>query len=143
MGDMWRLADRLREFRGDAHIAAWIGAGFDATEIGLLTELYWGLPMRTYVRTRAWTDDDLDAAEARLEARGLGRRRRVHCRAVAPAREQVEVETDELCRPIVEALGDDFDELVGILDSWSERIKAEGGYPSFGPHELANAAASA
>jgi hypothetical protein len=46
-------------------------AGFDATEIGLLTELYWGLPLRTYIRTRAWSDEDLDAAEARLVARGL------------------------------------------------------------------------
>ena len=46
-------------------------AGFDATEIGLLTELYWGLPMRTYVRSRAWSNDDLDAAEARLRDRGL------------------------------------------------------------------------
>ena len=53
IGDMWRLADRLREFRGDAHIAAWTSAGFDATEIGLLTELYWGLPLRSYSRTRA------------------------------------------------------------------------------------------
>ena len=67
MGDLFRLGDRLREFRGDSHIAAWVGAGFDATEIGLLTELYWGMPSRTYVRTRAWSDEDLDAAEARLE----------------------------------------------------------------------------
>ena len=71
MGDMWRLADCLREFRGDAHTAAWTSAGFDATEIGLLTELYWGLPLRTYVRTRAWSDEQLDAAEDRLVERGL------------------------------------------------------------------------
>src|SRR4029077_8493598 len=44
IGDVWRLADRLREYRGDAHTAAWTAAGFDAAEIGLLTELYWGLP---------------------------------------------------------------------------------------------------
>ena len=51
----------LREYRGDAHTAAWTSAGLDATEVGLLTELYWGLPMRTYIRTRAWSDDQLDA----------------------------------------------------------------------------------
>ena len=72
MGDMWRLADQLREYRGDAHTAAWTSAGLDATEVGLLTELYWGLPMRTYVRTRAWSDEQLDvAAEDRLSERGL------------------------------------------------------------------------
>ena len=71
LGDLFRLGDRLREYRGDSHIAAWVAAGFDAAEIGLLTELYWGMPSRTYVRTRAWSDADLDAAEARLEAAGL------------------------------------------------------------------------
>ena len=48
---VWRLGDRLREYRGDSHTMAWGVAGFDATEIGLLTELYWGLPMRSYRRT--------------------------------------------------------------------------------------------
>src|ERR1019366_3288230 len=42
LGDMWRLADMLREYRGDAHTAAWISSGFKAPEIGLLSELYWG-----------------------------------------------------------------------------------------------------
>ena len=136
IGEAWRLADLLREFRGDAHIAAWIAAGFDATEIGLLTELYWGLPMRTYIRTRAWTDEDMDAAEERLLRRGLvsdgqltdeGRR----------AREEVEVSTDLQCAPIIESLGQDLDELTGILEPWGKVIRDAGGYPSSGPHELA------
>jgi hypothetical protein len=136
LGDMWRLADRLREFRGDAHVAAWTSAGFDATEIGLLTELYWGLPMRTYIRTRAWSESDMDEAESRLEARGL-----VADGAFTPdgraAREHVEVVTDRLCRPIIEGLGDDFDELVTIVGAWSASVKAAGGYPGSGPHDLA------
>ncbi len=68
---MWRMGDQLREYRGDSHTMAWGAAGFDATEIGLLTELYWGLAMRTYTRTRAWSDADFDAAEDRLRSRGL------------------------------------------------------------------------
>ena len=71
LGAMWRLGDMLREFRGDSHTAAWICAGLDATEIGLLSELYWGLPMRSYSRTRAWTDAQFDAAHERLKSRGL------------------------------------------------------------------------
>ena len=47
LGAAWRFADRLREYRGDAHTAAWTAAGFDAVEVGLLTELYWGLPLKT------------------------------------------------------------------------------------------------
>ena len=78
MGDMWRLGDRLREFRGDAHIVAWSSAGFDATEIGLLSELYWGLPMRSYARTRAWSDEDFDARGGSPHRTWAGRRRRVY-----------------------------------------------------------------
>jgi hypothetical protein len=140
VGDAWRLADRLREFRGDAHTAAWTSAGFDATEIGLLSELYWGLPTRSYVRTRAWSDADLDAAEERLGAEGLmaggmltdaGRVRR----------EAVEEATDAQCAPIVAALGDELPELVSILHGWGAAIRAAGGYPASGPHDLAAHAA--
>ena len=140
IGDMWRLGDQLREYRGDVHVAAWTSAGFDATEIGLLTELYWGLPLRTYVRSRAWSDAELDAAELRLTERGLvaGGAFTVDGRA---AREDVERTTDRQCRPIVEALGDDFDELVTILRGWSTSVIAAGGYPAAGPHDLAGAAA--
>lgn len=136
LADAWRLADQLREYRGDVHVNVWTLAGLDATEIGLLTELYWGLPLRTYVRSRAWSDEQLDAAEERLVARGL-----VTGGAFTDAgraeREAVEAATDDGCRPIVAALGDDLEELVGLLRTWSERVQAAGGYPAAGPHELA------
>jgi hypothetical protein len=138
MGDMWRLADMLREYRGDAHTAAWTSAGLDATEVGLLTELYWGLPMRTYVRTRAWSAEQLDAAERRLSDRGL-----VAGGALTEAgwtlRESVEVATDAQCEPALVGLGDDFDELMGVLVQWGQAIRDAGGYPPQGPHDLAPA----
>jgi hypothetical protein len=140
IGDMWRLGDQLREYRGDVHIAAWTSAGFDATEIGLLTELYWGLPLRTYVRSRAWSDAELDAAEVRLTGRGLVADGAFTVAGRA-AREDVERATDRQCRPIVDALGDDLDELVAILRGWSTSVIAAGGYPAAGPHDLAGAAA--
>ena len=141
LADAWRLSDMLREYRGDAHVSAWTAAGFDATEIGLLTEPYWGLPLRTYVRTRAWTDAQLDAAEARLVERGLLRDGGLTPEGRAE-REEVEVATDRQCRPIVEALGDDLDELLGILVPWGEAIRSAGGYPAAGPHDLADAVRS-
>jgi hypothetical protein len=137
IGDMWRLGDRLREFRGDSHIASWVSAGFDATEIGLLTELYWGLPLRTYVRSRAWSDEDLDAGEVRLNERGLVTGGALTDEGRA-AREAVETSTDRACHPIVKNLGDDLDELVGILRAWSGAIQDAGGYPARGPHDLAH-----
>lgn len=137
MGDAWRLADCLREYRGDCHTAAWTSAGFDATEIGLLSELSWGLPMRSYSRTRAWSEADFDAAEARLTARGLVADGTMTPQGVAE-REAVEAVTDRACNPIVDALGDDgVDELVARLLPWGEAIRAAGGYPASGPHDLA------
>jgi hypothetical protein len=139
LGTAWRLADRLREYRGDSHIAAWTSAGFDATEIGLLTEAYWGLPLRTYIRTRAWTNEQLDAAEERLASRGLVKDAAMTARGRSE-REAVEEATDRACRRIVDNLGDDFDELVSVLRGWSKAVQAAGGYPASGPHELARLA---
>lgn len=140
LADAWRLADLLREYRGDAHTAAWTSAGFDATEIGLLSELYWGLPMRTYVRSRAWSSADLDAAEARLAARGLVADG-AFTDAGRAAREAVEVATDAQCRPIVDALGEDgVRELVDLLAPWGAAIRGAAGYPASGPHDLAGMA---
>jgi hypothetical protein len=136
LGRVWRLADRLREYRGDSHTAAWTTAGFDATEIGLLSELYWGLPLRTYIRTRAWTNDQLDAAESRLTERGLVADG-AFTEAGQAAREAVEQATDRHCRPIVEALGDAVDELAAVLRQWGKAIRAGGGYLSAGPDDLA------
>jgi hypothetical protein len=138
LADAWRRADMLREYRGDSHTSAWTATGFDAAEIGLLTELYWGLPLRTYIRTRAWSAEDLDAAEARLAERGMVADGRF-TDAGRGEREAVERATDRQCRPIIEALGDDLDELLGILRPWGAAIRDEHGYPASGPHDLAGA----
>ena len=54
----------LREYRGDVHTAAWTSVGLDATEIGLLSELYWGLPAGAYRAHPPWTDPQFDQAES-------------------------------------------------------------------------------
>ena len=136
LGDMWRLADMLREYRGDAHTAAWISSGFKAPEIGLLSELYWGLPLRSYVRTRAWSAAHLAVAEAHLREHALiddggltdfGR----------TVRENIEVATDRQCTVMVRTVGDDFDELLALLTPWGEAIRDAAGYPPEGPQNLA------
>ena len=138
LGAMWRRGDMLREYRGDSHTAAWISAGFDATEIGLISELYWGLPMRSYSRTRGWTETQFDAAQARLAARGLVTDSGFTA-AGRTAREQVEIATDAQMRPVIEAIGDDIDELCSLLEPWGAAVRAAKGYLSSGPHDLAEA----
>ncbi len=135
----WHFGDMLREYRGDAHTAAWISAGFDATEIGLMTELFWGLPLKSYSRTRGWSEDDYRAAIDRLTSRGLiidG----AFTTAGREARENVERATDAQMIGALAAMGDDLDRLLGVLTPWSQAVQTHKGYPASGPHELAEAA---
>ncbi len=74
-----------------------------------LTELYWGIPPRSYLPTRGWTPADVDAAYARLRARGL-----------------VDGET---LTPAGRDLGERAEELFALLAPWAEAIVAGGGYP--------------
>jgi len=136
LGAAWRFADRLREYRGDAHTAAWTSAGFDAVEIGLLTELYWGLPLKTYIRSRAWSGAELDDGLRRLECRGL-LRDGSFTELGREEREAVELNTDRQCRPVIESLGDDFDEVISLLAPIGNAIRAQRGYPASGPHDMA------
>jgi hypothetical protein len=104
-----------------------------------MTELFWGLPLKSYSRTRAWSEDDYTAAIDRLESRGLiaegaftdkGRQ----------LREQVEINTDEQMRQVISAIGENFDLLIAMLEPWSQFVRNFKGYPGSGPHELAEAA---
>lgn len=139
LGAVWHYGDMLREFRGDCHTAAWIAAGLDATEIGLLTELFWGLPLKSYSRTRGWSEDDYAAAIERLESRDLIRDG-AFTSTGRDLREEVEVATDRQMTTAIRALGDDADRVIARLSTWSDAVRAAKGYPASGPHELAEAA---
>lgn len=137
VGAIWRLGDMLREYRGDSHTAAWISAGFSACEIGILSELYWGLPIKSYSKSRGWTDMDYNDAISRLERDGLLKDNAL-TDAGHQARDSVEDATDIQCQPIVEALGDDITDLISILRPWCVQIRDAKGYPAAGPHDLAD-----
>jgi len=132
---LFHLGDMLREFRGDAHVCAWSAAGVDAVEIGLLTELYMGLPLRTYIRTRGWSDGELDDAAARLRARGWFDAAETLTETGRAEREAMERSTDRSMTPAIEALGDDVDELVTLMKPWGDAMRAAGGYVG-GPVDL-------
>ena len=139
LGAVWRYGDLLREYRGDSHTAAWISQGVDATEIGLLSELYWGLPMRSYSRTRAWSDEQFEAAHQRLRSRGLVDQVGFTT-AGRELREAIEAHTDQQMVTSMRALGSGLDELLALLTPWGEAIRDSFGYPASGPHDLADLA---
>jgi hypothetical protein len=130
-GAMWRAADAVREHRGDSHIAAWLAAGLDPVEAGLMTELYYGMPHKRYHRGRGWTEPQLDAGVARLRSRQL-------VTGDPPAltdlgrelREGIEIATDIQQRPLLDAIGDDFDELLEIIERWATAIVTAAGFPT-------------
>lgn len=136
-GTVWRRGDLLREYRGDSHTIAWVGAGLTPIELGLLTELFWGLPLRTYSRTRGWSDAQFDAADAALQARGLITSDGEFTAEGRALREDIERATDTQMRPVMAALGDDADELIDLLAGWGRKIRAAKGYLASGPHDLA------
>jgi hypothetical protein len=128
LGDLWRAADLVREHRGDSHIAAWTSHGLDAVEAQLLQELWWQRPMGPYTKTRGWTDDEIEAGKQRLRARGLisGDELTIDGEVL---RGGVEDATDRQEARIVDALGDDADELFALLEPWAVAIVEAKGYP--------------
>lgn len=130
VGAMWRHGERLREFRGDAFVAAWSTRGLTGIQIQLLTEVLAGFPRFSYTGARGWSEEEMNQAEADLTEMGYladgkateeGRR----------IREEIEQVTDRACAPMIDAIGDDFIELVTLLKTWSEQvIEAEGHAPA-------------
>lgn len=131
-GDLWRAADLVREHRGDGHIAAWLAEGLTAPEIMLLTELWWGIPPRSYAITRGWTDAEYDAAQDRIEAAGWVESGVDGGALTAEGRDlrrRIETATDAQELAVITALGADADELVALLEPMAADIVANQGYP--------------
>lgn len=128
LGDLWRAADIVREHRGDSHTAAWVTAGIGAVEITLLTELWWRIPQRSYVATRGWNEEEVDAGLESLRSRGLIDEDSFTAEGES-LRSSIEAATDRQERAAVEALGDDADELFTLLEPWAKAVVASGGYP--------------
>ena len=128
MGAFWRAADIVREHRGDSHIAAWINMDLDACEIGLLTDPWRGQPLKSWVRSRGWTEEELDAACDRLRSRGFLAGDELTA-AGRKLREDIEDATDVQEARMVAALGDDADRFFTLLDGWCDQVVAQQGYP--------------
>jgi hypothetical protein len=126
---LWRMADAVREYRGDSHTLTWVGAGLGPVEIGMLSDLYWRTPLRGHTGGRGWTAEQMDEAVDRLQQRGL-----VAGDALTPAgfelRDGIEAATDAHMAPAIVALGDDLDELATILTPWGDRLRESGAYLS-------------
>ncbi len=124
---LWRVADTLREYRGDSHTIAWVGAGLDPIETGLMGDLYWGLALGAHTGGRGWTADELAAGADRLRSRGL-----VAGEELTPAgrelRAAIEAHTDDQVAAALAVLGDDLDDVERVLGPWGDQVREAGGY---------------
>ena len=120
VGQLWRGTELFREHRGDSHVAACVAAGLDAVEMNVLTELFVGLPFGSYSATRGWDEATLQDAATRLSERGLTEGQ-VLSDAGRVFRADVETRTDALQQSIIDAIGDDLDDLVTATTEWSQR----------------------
>ena len=125
---LWRACEQLREHRGDGHVAVCVANGLDPVQMNVLTEVWLGMPLGSYSGTRGWSEERIAQAVDDLGGRGLmagdrltddGRR----------FRDRLETTTDDLERPVVDALGSDLDVVVERLDAWSARCVEAGQFP--------------
>ena len=104
---LWHAQTLLREFRGDIHIAAMTAEGIDGCE-ALVTHAATGDITRAILQgSRAWSDDQWDAAVESLRAKGHLDADGAFTEQGPPSRQRVEDQTDAGALVAYAVLGDD------------------------------------
>lgn len=93
---LWHAISLLREFRGDGHIAALVSAGIGPCEALHLHGTTGEFPVDLLKLTRAWPDDEWDAALAKLVETGLMTADGGLTETGSALRQRVEDTTDQL-----------------------------------------------
>ncbi len=94
---LWQLVAVLREWRGDAHVAALAAAGVSPIEC-LITHAATGeVPKGALLASRGWTDQEWDAGVARLVERGWCTPDGAHTPEGTSVRAEIEETTNDLC----------------------------------------------
>lgn len=100
----WLALNCIREWRGDTHFAVLAAEDISGTQAGLLHNAYLNYPKDWIPRSRGAGDDDIAAAYAALESRGLASGGSVNA-AGLDLRERIEQRTDQLCERAWRLLG--------------------------------------
>jgi hypothetical protein len=130
LGRLWQAATTLREHRGDGHNAALLAAGVDGCEALVLR---CGLDLRRedLQPVRGWTDEQWEAALARLVARGLAGQDGEQTETGLQVHRAVEEATDRAAARPWARLGEErAAELEGVLAPLARACGAVIPYPS-------------
>jgi hypothetical protein len=129
LGDLWRASDMIRERRGGSHLNAWTAAGLNSVEIQLLTER-WRTTTNAGTTTAdqmGYSDDEIAGALGALLDRGLVDGEGALTVEGREYREDIERATDLQEADVVEALGEDVDELFELMAPWARAVVAAAG----------------
>jgi hypothetical protein len=102
---LWHATTLLREHRGDGHVAALTAAGLDGCEAHVSLAALGSVPREVLQQNRKWSDEEWEAAAARLQARGWLNRDGTATQAGIAGRAALEATTDELAAEPWQALG--------------------------------------
>ncbi|HEY3097124.1 MAG TPA: hypothetical protein VGK05_09810 [Acidimicrobiia bacterium] len=129
LGDLWRACDMIRERRGGSHLNAWTAAGLSGVEIQLLTERWRTTtnPGSTTADQMGYPADEIAAALTAFRDRGFVDGDGALTDDGREYREGIERATDVQEADLVEALGDDVDELFDLMAPWARAVVAAAG----------------
>jgi len=134
---LWSATTRLREHRGDGHVAALVTAGLDPCQAHVTIAAAGGPPKEMLLFSRKWSEQEWADAERRLADRGLLDESGAFTPAGAALRADVERRTDELAAQPWLALGRaDADRLAELARPLAGRILATGALPVPNPMGL-------
>ncbi len=130
---LWQRITILREWRGDAHVAALVAAPADPIEALILHAATGIVPKGALTATRQWPDEQWDAGVARLVARGLVQEDESFTEMGEAFRADIERRTNLAALPLVEAVGPDRTaRLIDLLKPVRRALLDGGAFAAFG-----------
>jgi hypothetical protein len=127
---LWHAVTLLREYRGDGHLHALLGAGLSGLEALVMhTATGKGFVVEVAQKTRGWSPEQWGEASAGLRERGLLTPEGGLTDAGAAFREGVEAETTRLSTAPYAVLGEDAAELAELAGGLTRTVLAAGAFP--------------
>jgi len=127
---LWQAATLLREHRGDGHVIALTAAGVDGCESHVSLVAAGALNRAVLQPNRGWTDEEWEAATARLRDRGWLDEDGSVTEAGRDARHEIERHTDELALGPWQALGEaKAERLAELATPVVQRVVDGGAFP--------------
>ena len=126
--EVWHGANRLREYRGDGHIALLTAAGIGAVEALVLHAGTGEVPKSALLQTRGWSENDWQEGCARLQERGLVKGEELTDEGRA-FRSELEDRTDAIAVAPWTALEEETESLRAAVRELSRTVADAGGVP--------------